>query len=239
MSTQALIRRDDASLTITFTEAATKMKESALEVSAMVGKVDSAETQQEAVNAQQAIADALNLVEKAREACKKPIIQFGRAIDTAAKKFIEDLQKEQRRIATLVGDYQQLEQERVRAAQQAENERLAALERERAAKIAQATTHEQVDQIREEFNERAATEGPREPIAPVRAEGQRITEDWEVTVTDIHLLYRAHPTCVKVEPLVGEIKGLLKAGVQVKGVLAKRVTKAGVVRARTPEAINV
>jgi hypothetical protein len=237
--TQALIRRDDRSLSITFTETALQMKEMALARSALIGLVNSPATQEAAVRAQQEIANALGQVEKARTACKAPIIDFGRKIDEAARTFVEDLKYEQVRLATMVGDFQKLEEQRVRAAQQAENERLSKLERERAEALRTAESHDQVDKIQEHFNERAKVEAPQQPIAPARAEGQRVQDDWEVTVSDVHLLYRAHPTCVKVEPLIGEIKSLLKAGVDVKGVVAKRIKKAGVTRARLPEAINV
>lgn len=238
MSTSALIRRDDAKLSASFTEAALALKSHALEVSALVGRVNDAATQQAAVEAQQEIANVLALAEKARKACKEPVIEFGRSIDNAAKLFIHELKEEQVRLATLVGDFQMLEQARVRAAQQAEAERLSALEREKAEALRKAESHDELDRINEKFNVRAIEEAT-QPIAPVRAEGQRVQEDWEVIVTDPWLLARAHPTCVKLEPLIGEIKGLLKAGVKVSGVSAKKIVKAGVARAKTMQAIEV
>lgn len=236
---QALIRRDDAALSIDFTPAAVALKDDALNSAANVWKVNDAATQEAAVQAQQKIADALGLVEKARIACKAPLLEFGRLIDAKARQFCDDLREERNRISSLVGDFQQLEQERVRRAQQAENERLSALEREKAAALAQASSHEELDKVQQQFDARAQQEAPAEPIAPVRAEGQRVQEEWEVTITDIHLLYRHHPNCVKLEALTGEIKALLKAGTVPKGVTAKKVIKAGVSRARLPGIIDI
>lgn len=236
---QALIRRDDSRLSIDFTPAALELKSKALEVSALIGKVNDASSQEAAVQAQQQLSEALALVEKARVACKQPVLDFGRLIDSKAREFATELKEEQLRIAKLVGDFQFLEQERVRRAQQAENERLAALEREKAAELAKAKSHEELDKIQEKFDTRATQEAPQKPIAPVRAAGQRVVEDFEIIVSDIHLLYRAHPNCVKMEALVGEIKSLLKAGVTVRGVIAKPIVKAGVTRGRPMAAIEV
>lgn len=52
--------------------------------------------------------------------------------------------------------------------------------------------------------------------------------DWEVTVTDVWLLAKSHPGCVKIEPRISEIKSLLNNGVKVAGVNAVRIQKSGV-----------
>lgn len=286
MSDQALVVRDDSRLSFNYTEAANAMKESALAVGALVGRVTNAEENQIAVNAQGEISRMIAVAEKARVAAKEPILNFGRLIDTQAKKFVEDLKAELLRIAQLTADFQQLEQARVRAAEQArlaeqrklEDERrmaeqaalreaqiskqrlddeakaiaLAAskakteeakkaaeaqrLEVERQQALAVAKSHEELDRI----NHRHAELVAELPVAQAqRAVGQRVREDWEITVTDIWLLARAHQACVKIEPRLSEIKTLLNAGVKVAGVLAKPVFKAGVTTARERAAIEV
>src|SRR5690348_11672187 len=155
MSSQALIRRNDAALTVEFTQSAIALKNQALEAAANIGKVVDAATQEAAVLAQRELANVLTLVEKARKEAKDPVLTYGRAIDDAARNFVQDAREEQLRLARLVGDFQQLEQERVRRAQQAENERLAALEREKAAELAKAKSHEELDKIQDKFNTRA------------------------------------------------------------------------------------
>jgi chromosome segregation ATPase len=287
MST-ALITRDDAALKVEFTESAVALKNQALEMAGLIARVTDASEQANAVEAQQAIAQTLSQVEKARKACKDPVLNFGRAIDDAAKDFVEEVKEEQLRLARLVGDFQQLQQakaaaaekarrleeERIerekqeaiikaareqadrqrvldeataaarRAEEQAKNEqqRLEAerrrIELEEAQAKSQAASHAEFDAIAARAAEQQK-DLPPVTFAPARAEGQRVTSDWEVAVTDIHTLYRHHPNCVKLEPLMSEIKNLLKGGTTPKGVTAKAIVKAGVSAGRPRAAIEV
>jgi chromosome segregation ATPase len=224
---EALILRNDASLSISWTEKANALKEEALTVAAGVGKVVDAASNQRAVEAMQSLAAILKQVEAARKACKEPVLTFGKKIDEAAKAFIEELTTEQWRLSQLVGAFQEIENKRALAARQAENERLAKIERERQAELAKATTHEQMDKVDEKFNNRVQQEQP-QPIAPIRAEGQRVEQVINFEVFDIGALYAAKPQCVKMEPKAVEIKALLKAGVQLPGVRSWKETKASV-----------
>lgn len=234
----ALIIRDDSNRLASFSETAHALKTDALEKAALVGRVTCAEEQQAAVDAQTAIATVLKETEKARVACKEPVLDFGRRIDATAKTFIADLREEEIRLATLVGDFQQLEAARVRAEQTKENERLRQVERDRQAALSQANSHEEMEAVQERFDRQVAEEA-RPVIAPARVEGQIVREEWEVTVTDVWALARAHPGCVKIEPRMAEIKAMLDSGQKVAGVLAKKVTKAGVRAMRHPAAIEV
>lgn len=234
----ALIIRDDANRTALFSQTAHGFKTLALERAALVGRVTCAEEQQAAVEAQTAIAGVLKETEKARVACKDPVLEFGRRIDATAKEFISELREEENRLAKLVGDFQTLEAARVRAEQSKENERLRQVERDRQAALARANSHEQMEAVQEQFDRRVKEEAP--PIvAPARVEGQIVREEWDVTVTDIWALARAHPACVKIEPRMTEIKAILDSGQKVAGVLAKKITKAGVRAPRFPVAIDV
>lgn len=235
---QALIRRDDANLRIDFTEAALALKANALEAAALIGKVDSPETQIPAVAAQTQLWTFIGLCEKARRAAKEAPLEFGRRIDQTHKEFVQEVKDEYLRLSEAITSFQQLEAARVRAEQQAANDRLLEIERERARELQQAKSHEQMEAIQEKFAKRAEAEAPAAPITPARAPGQRVTEDWEITVVDIWLLAKAHPGCVKIEARLSEIKSLLDAGVKVAGVLAKRAIKAGVAP-KTPKAIDV
>jgi hypothetical protein len=236
MNEQALITRDDARLSASFTPAALALRNAALEVAALIGRVNDAETQEQAVQVQAEITRLLGHAEKARKACKEPVLEFGRRIDDAAKAFVSELKSEQLRLATLVGDFQQVELARVRAENQARNTALTQLEREKAAEISKAVTHEEIDAIQARFNAQAESM----PLAqPIKAQGQKVSEVWEIQVTDIWLLARAHPGCVSIEPRVSEIKGLLDAGVKVAGVTAKRVIKSSTTAARQPADIEV
>jgi hypothetical protein len=65
-----------------------------------------------------------------------------------------------------------------------------------------------------------------------------VREDWEITVNDLHALYRAHPFAVKLEPRLSELRQLLDAGIKVAGVTAKKITKVGVRLPGAPKAIE-
>ncbi len=225
MSDQAIARRDLHALSFDYTDAAVALRDRALEQAALIGKVANADDQRDAVAAQASIKEVLRAIEAAREEAKKPVLEFGRMIDAKAKEFSKELKAEELRLARLIGDFQQLEQARIRAAQQAENERLAELERQRARELAEAKSHEEIDAIQEKYSQLAlSSPAP----APARVEGQQVTQDWEIEVVDIWTLARAHPACVKIEPRLSEIKNLLKAGVKVAGVRATPVIKSTV-----------
>lgn len=75
--------------------------------------------------------------------------------------------------------------------------------------------------------------------APVRTKGQTVKQDIEITVTDVHLLYRHHPNLCDVTPRLGDIKNFIRAGGQVKGVTVKEVTNVQARGSRTAAAIEV
>ena len=226
---EALAIRNDAVREFNFSKAAQDLKDAALESSACIGRVTTAGEQADAVLAQQNIATLIRDVEKARKAAKEPVLDFGRRIDEKAKEFTKPLLEEQWRVSQLVGNFQKLEEQRVAAARAAENERLLRIEREREAAIAVAKTTEEVDKIQEKACARIQAEAPPiEQITAAKAAGQRVQKDWKIEVTDIHKLYRFHPNCVKLEPLLGEIKALAKAGVQVQGARCWEELSSGV-----------
>ena len=131
MNEQALIVRDDSQLSVAFTPGALALRSSALEHSALVARVHDGDSQVRAVSAQKEISSVLHATEKARKAAKEPLLEFSRRIDDAAKDFVADLKDEQLRVASLVADYQQLEQARVRAAELARLAEARKLEEER------------------------------------------------------------------------------------------------------------
>lgn len=200
----------------------------ALSKSALIGKVANAADQKVAVEAQADIYKIVCEVEKARKSVKQPVLDLGRRIDEVARDFRQDCDEELGRLARLLGDFQQLEAARVRAAAQAKNDRLSHIEKDRAAELSQATSHEQVDEINARYNDKAALLESQTADGAARAQGQVVKPDWEVTVTDVWLLAKSHPGCVKIEPRISEIKSLLNNGVKVAGVNAVRIQKSGV-----------
>lgn len=230
-----LMLRNDAALSVTFTESAIALRDSALDASALIGRVTNPPENDQAVQAQIQLVAVRNEVEKARKKIKEPILAYSRAIDDAPKAFLKEVNEELGRVSTLIGDFQELERKRQQAALQAENERLMKLERERAAEVAKAATVEQMDSIQQSYDLRMKQEAL-PLVAPVKAVGQVLRNGWEIIVTDIWALARAHPGCVRIEPLTGQIKALLDDGVKVAGVSAKRITNASV---RVGRAIDI
>lgn len=240
MNDLPLVIRNDAARSIEFTGEANRLRSAALEKAAMIGRVSDAIGNAAATEAQLDIATVLKTVETVRKEVKEPVLRFGQMIDDTAKAFVVDLKAEQMRLNKLVGDFQALEQAKQRAAQQAENQRLAQLERERAAEAAKVTTHEELEAVQEKYNARAAQEAPIAPRIAPRAQGQVVSEKWVYDVSDMWLLAKSHPTCVTIEPRHSEIKTLLAAGVKVAGVSnARKETVASVRVGRQPGAIEV
>ena len=136
MSEQALIQRNDAALTVSYTAEAIALKDSALALSGVVGKVTNADENQAAVSAQSEIHKVRTLAEKARKAAKEPVLEYGKRIDAAAKSFVAELDEEMLRVSKLIGDFQALEQQKARAAEQLRVQELANIEREKAEALA-------------------------------------------------------------------------------------------------------
>lgn len=221
---ESMIVRNDASH-VSFTATAVALKSGALEQAALVGKVSNASEQETAVIAQKELARVLKLAEEARVAAKNPVLDFGRKIDSAAKEFVAEIQEEKHRIDSLVADFQYVEMQRVRAAEVLRLAELDKLEIERQKKLAEAKSHDEIDAIQDEHCRTVASL----PVAiPAREKGQNVREDWEIEITNEWELARNHPTCVKLTPLLSEIRQLLNSGASVKGVRAKKVVKASV-----------
>lgn len=97
---------------------------------------------------------------------------------------------------------------------------------ERQKQLAEAKNLDAMDAIQEKFSEQAAQISTPAPT-PVRAEGQRVSVDWEITRINEHQLAKARPDLVrKIEFDVRSIKDELKRGVKLPGVEAREVVNA-------------
>ena len=207
-------------------DTALAMRDDALAFSSLLATVENEDQNAAAVKAMESLAYLIRGCEKARKEIKLPVVDLGRDIDAKAKEFTEPLKNEELRVARIVADYQQLELAKRRAAEAARNLELDSLERAKQEELAKATSLEEHQAIREEYDQRA--EVLPSVMPPTRAAGQVIREDWDIHVTDIWALARAHPSCVKIEPRLSEIKYVLNSGGKVTGVTATRIVKAGV-----------
>lgn len=231
MSTEALIIRDDAALSVAFTARAIELKENALALAGVIWRVSNPEENAAAVGAQQELAGLIKLAEETRAECKKPILDFGRKIDETARRFIEELKAEQIRIAKLVGDFQALELAKQRAAENARMEGLSQLEKEREHLLAKAETHEEREAIQERFNQEAAALPVR---VAAKAEGQCVVEEIVIDQIREFELMKERPDLVReVKFDLVALKALLKSGVKLKGVSFHTEIKSRV-RATSP-----
>lgn len=280
MTNQSLMVRDDVGLTVTLTEEALALRQDALLSAGEIETVDTQLENEAAYKVHEKLDSLAKLVEKSRKSVKEPVLDCGRAIDAAAKEFISPVSRELTRVATLRGNYQQLQIAKAQAEERARAEELAAIERaklfeldkaraEELARLEQARALERKQQLelaaaknlvdhqaireryeieqrkkaeleqaaiaqRKAIEERAAQEAAMiKPVeGPAELDGEVIRQDWQIEVTDIHALYRSRPSCVKLTPLMSEIRSMLDLGAPMAGVKAERVVRSGV-RARS------
>jgi hypothetical protein len=227
---------DNESLSVAPIDEAGVMRAGALEKSALIGKVTNPTEQAAAVEAQKALKRVLKLAEESRVEVKKPFLDFGRKIDETHGKFVFDVKVEELRLAKIVGDYQQVEAAKVRAAEALRVQELNDIERRRQEAILNAANDDEIDEIAARANEEAAAVPM---VQSVKADGQIVKQDWTIEVVNPFLLAQAHPGCVKIEPRLTEIKALLKAGAKVSGIIATPIINSSVRVGREPLAITV
>lgn len=189
-----------------------------------IGEVTTVEERAVAVRIQAQADLFLKRIEKERRAAKEKPMRVCKSVDALAADLVGDLKESVTAVSRSLGNYEALVRARAVAEAQAKAKELADIERQRAEAVAAAQTVEQMDEARERFDVlvRDAQPAP----APAQERGQVVKSDWEVEVFDIQLLARAHPSCVKMEPLLGVIKSLLNAGVTIAGVRGNKVTKS-------------
>lgn len=188
---------------------------------AIIARVSNPEENAVAVAALGGLMSCTRDIEATRKRLKEPILDLGRSLDAAARKLALPLEQAAARVQRIISDYQDAERQR-------ERERLQEIERARAEELRKAEALEASKRAEavKAAEERAAID--RQIAAAPRAAGQTVREEWEINVTNIWDLARAHPACVKIEARLSEIKQLLDLGHQVTGVSAKRVTRVGV-----------
>jgi hypothetical protein len=152
----ALAIRNDHERSVTWTESAHALISSALESSALIARVTTPEENEAAVRAQQHLRAATNEIEKVRKVLKEPVLEFGRAIDAAAKQIVAPLAPEEMRIAELVGNFAQLQEAKRKAAEAARLLEQQRIERERAAELARVAREEAQHRSNLEAAEREA-----------------------------------------------------------------------------------
>lgn len=200
-----------------------ELREQALILAARVGAVKTAAQQETAVTAQRSLKEFLDVIEKSRVFVKAPVLELCQKIDEIARRESQEVLDEMTRISAAIGTFQEMERSRVRAAEALRLKDLDEIERNRQTELSMAENSDAAARIQEKFDAiRAAIPLP----SPVKSDGQRIREDWELIIVDNWALAAAHPACVEIKPRIREIKALLRAGIKVAGVIAKPIIKS-------------
>jgi hypothetical protein len=221
-----------------FPDVTVSMRDQALEQAALIARVTNAEENDTAIGAQKALKEFCSLMERGRVAAKAPAIEEGRSIDKSVAEFVDVAKQELIRIEMITSNFAALELAKQRAAQAAENKRLLEIERQREAELSKATTLEAHQAIREAYVEKVlAAQTP--SVAPIRAEGQQIREEWEIVNIQDFVLYSRRPDlATSINWNKRAIKHELDRGVTLPGVEAKAVVKV-VVMSKPSKAIEV
>lgn len=189
--------------------------------SAAIKTVATAQDQAMAVNAARNIRTWLKEVEAARVALTKPLLDTQRQLKALADDHCQPLLEEQRRVERLVTSFQESEQRRVRAEEQARAEAIAKAERERIA--AEELAREAYDnlQTQEQLNQAIAVEdeakaatavsdaiiaAPLPEVNKAKGAATRRVMRWEVT--DINALVKARPDLCKIEAKASAIQAV-------------------------------
>jgi hypothetical protein len=228
---------DHRNRTALATEAVKVWEFKVLDEASAVTSCNSAAEQAIAVRAQTSLAQYVKAVDNAGEAIKKPLNEIRSKVIALNKELVAAADQQGQRIGSLIADFQICEQNRVAALRRLQDQQATILEQEQDKRLAEANSVAEQDQIRDEFRAELAAQAP--PVEPIRAPGQVVKQQWSVEVTDIHTLYRCHPNCCSLKPLLNEIKFLLDQGISVKGVRAEKVTVASVRLAPQPAAITI
>jgi hypothetical protein len=117
--------------TVVLNTEAIRLKDEALARSALIGLVNDAESNKEATGAMIDLKRVIAATEKTRKEVKEPILELGRKVDEAAKKFSAELVEEFNRLSRCSADFQTAELERVKAQEQARQLEAERIERER------------------------------------------------------------------------------------------------------------
>src|SRR4030095_5676601 len=230
----AVVKHGD--YTVTF-ESPDELLDEALSFTGVIGKATTPEENDIVGRGQRLLDVGLKLSEERRVAIKEPFLMMGRKIDKWWKERTAAAVAESLRLGVIAADYAALEKAKLKAGEAARIVELCDLDRRRQTEVSAANTLDEIDEIQARYDEEVKTLPPLPP--PDRAEGQRITEGWDITGTHPHAPARFHPNCVKITALIGEITIMLNQGLKVAGIIATPKIKAGVRTTSKDAIINI
>ena len=136
MSDQPLIVADKAELPVfAIAPAAIALRDEALGGAALIGKVENAAQNEQAVAAHIALRRISAKFEKARKTLKEPLLEAGRQLDRTVGTELLEVEKEIGRLATLTAQFNIAEQRRIAHEQELQRRELARIEAEKQAEL--------------------------------------------------------------------------------------------------------
>lgn len=114
---------------------ALQTRDEALSNAALIGRVENADQNKQAVDAHIFLKRVATSFEKARKTLKEPLIEAGRQLDRAVATELAEIEKEIGRIGQLTSEFQLAEQRRIREEQEAQQREIERIEREKQAEI--------------------------------------------------------------------------------------------------------
>ncbi len=186
------------------TQEAHAQKHNILNAASGVTSVTSNDESADAAFHMRKLAQMRILVEKSRKQIKEPVIRIGKEIDSAAAKFLVEIEVEENRIRNLIGGHADKMLEFKKEAER--KEQLAFEFEARARELAEFGGIASVIAARDALQDKLrASEGV---ISTKVADGVRFV--WEFEVTSMDNLIKFAPDLVKIEPKRREIISWLK-----------------------------
>ena len=230
MNTDTLILSGEG-YTLTICQEAETSKRELLASSALVATVTNNDESADAAHVMRSLAQMRIMVDKGRKDVKEPVLRIGKLIDASAKTFLLEIEAEEARLRTLIGDHAN-EVARI-AAIKAEEERkafeIARAAREAAVaaqdaaetsgRIADLIAAKKAEQARQETLG-ARMEASSELAATKVADGVRFAWDFEVTDMEAVLngLRDYVEITVKRSPILAWLKEMEESGKSVEAI---------------------
>jgi len=221
-----ILTLDLAKREVSATQDAINDRDAVLLGSALIARVANSQEQEVAVQQQRHLKHYSDTIRNAAKSIRGEINPIYDAVGSLEKQLLADVDQEGLRLAKLIGDFAESERIRVQARTESARADIAMLQRMEQEELAAAPNLEAQDEIREKYARLATTGAAALATEAPKAKGQVVREDWEITVTDKHVLYQFHANCVRLEPKLNEIKKLLNSGLNVNGVSAVKVTSS-------------
>lgn len=189
-----------------------------LEIAELVVRVENEIQQTMAIDALKVCKDLAKRVESSRVLVKEEPLKLCRKIDSMAKEFRETVDREAARIERLLADYQRRLIEKQRAEEAARYKEAQRLEQERVRALQDARKAETEEARKEALNVAVAAVEQRQEVmsavvAPVaQPEGIKACMEWTFEVLNAQEVFAARPDLCEVSVKTAAVKDFIRGG---------------------------